>query len=243
MAENKVLFQPMRDATRNRAKKVLAKLAPLFCDPLNRNDTRLLPFLETLHCLSEFTLKELIVNEKSLEVKVSYPQTRLLRAEAFDGNFRILPSGGLSFRRSILSTGFEGHQSFNILGYLQSFYKRSQAVSGTIIASWPYSYLTYGDFVLQLLPELCLVKSILSSEEWRKTHFILPQTPAYLFEYLSLLGCSASQVINSRMNTFGVQAGSKVYFREKDPLDYLCAPAELLSTARNSLLKLPRRKN
>ena len=66
--------------------------------------------------------------------------------------------------------------------------------------------------------------------------FIFNNPPRFLLEYLKLLGCHESQLINSCDRVFQVLPDSEIYFREKDPMWFLCAPQKLLLTTREYLL-------
>lgn len=224
---------------KEQSKTVLSKMSSLFCKPLSRSDTRRLPFLESVYGTDDFNLNYLKINgrETQLQVTVSYPNTILFRTkQSPDQNLLILPTGGICVGKDIISNGFTGQQSYNVLGFCQSFSKAKRTISGTIIANWPHRFLTYGDFILQLLPEFCLIKSMISHKEWLNARFIIPQTPKFLIEYLNLLGCSSSQIINSRNYCFNVLPEATIYFREKDPMWFLCAPFDLTSITRSNFI-------
>ena len=220
---------------KEKAKEILLKMSSLFCTPLSREDTRMLSSLEQLSKINSFELNSLIVNgtKMQLPVKVFYPDSALFRVRDSEiQNLRILPSGGICSGNKILCTGFEGQQAYNILGYLRSFLKNKQLISGTIICNWPQQFLTYGDFILQLLPELCLIKSTITQEEWSNALFVLPKPPKFLIDYLRILGCNESSIIDSSNCCFDVASKSQIYFREKDTMWFLCAPLELLHISR-----------
>ena len=65
---------------------------------------------------------------------------------------------------------------------------------------------------------------------------MLPHAPKFLFEYLNLLGCYNSQIVDARKYRHQILPHSKVYFREKDTMWYLCAPPELIQITRNYLI-------
>ena len=221
---------------KQKAKKLLSsKLFSLFCSPLTRKDTRALNFLEPIYKTEGFELNSLRVNGSSIQlpVTVNYPESILFKADNFDNqNLRILPSGGICNQKKILCTGFSGQQAYNILGYVKSFLRKKEKITGTVICNWPQQFLTYGDFILQLLPALCLIKSSISQKEWSDAYFIFPRVPSFLIEYLNILGCNRSQIIDSRQHCFALAPQSKFYFREKDPMWFLCAPSDLLKITR-----------
>jgi Glycosyltransferase 61 len=227
----------MKFYIKDNAKRLLLKSSALFCKPLDRHKTRSLPFLEQLLETKNFQLNTLRINgvETKTQEEIVYPETKLFKAISSDSvPLSILPSGGVCNGDRILHTGFDGY--YNTLGYFQSFFKDKREVSGTIVANWPQRFLTYGDFVLQLLPELCAIKSLVTPEEWSNTSFILGHAPKFLFEYLNILGCNNSQVIDSRQYHHQLLPQSQVYFREKDTMWFLCAPPELIQIARNYLI-------
>ncbi|NEO98894.1 MAG: glycosyltransferase family 61 protein [Symploca sp. SIO2E9] len=224
---------------KEKAKNILLKASSLFCTPLSRDDTRRLDFLEPISKTNSFELSCLSIAGIStkLPIKVSYPSSILFRVRnSATQNLRILPSGGICSDDKILCTGFKGQQSYNIMGYLQSFTKRRRSISGTIICNWPQQFLTYGDFVLQLLPELCLIKATLSPGEWLNANFVFNKQPKFLVDYLKLLGCNEGQIIDSSNNCFILAPESQIYFREKDRMWFLCAPLELLKISRKFLM-------
>jgi hypothetical protein len=225
------------------AKQLLLKLSSLFLTPLSRNETRALPFLEELFKTSYFQFNTLTINgkETQTEVEIIYPDTTLSRVTSSESYcLSILPSGGICYENQVLSTGFD--QYYNVLGYFQAFFKPKRIISGTILANWPQKFLTYGDFVLQLLPELCLIKSLLTHEEWSNSYVVLPHMPKFLFEYLDLLGCNSRQIVDSKKYCYQLSPESKVYFREKDIMWFLCAPLELMQITRNYLVPSKIRK-
>jgi hypothetical protein len=223
---------------KEKAKEILWKMSSLFCTPLSREDTRKLDFLEQVSKTSSFELSSVTVSGKTLSLNfLHYPETTLFRAKNPETqSLYILPSGGVCNKNKILCTGFDGHQAYNVLGYLQSLLKSKKSISGTIVCNWPQQFLTYGDFVIQLLPELCLIKSVISQEEWLNANFIFPKPPKFLIDYLKLLGCNESQVIDSSNHCFEVVPESLVYFREKDPMWFLCGPIGLLQISRKYLM-------
>jgi hypothetical protein len=225
--------------TKELSKKILTAIAPLFCVPLSKEDTHSLDSAEKIFKTSNFELDSLLINglRKELDEAIYYHDSALFKI----GNskkyaLKILPSGGICSDNKILCTGFEGQQAFNALGYLQSYIKRKRAISGTIICNWPQHFLTYGDFVLQLLPELCLIKSLVTQEEWSSAKFFFHRPPGFLVRYLELLGCDPSQIIDSSDFCCTVEGEAQIYFREKDVMWFLCAPLELLEISRKYLL-------
>ena len=225
--------------TKEIAKKILSIVSSLFSTPLNKEDTRDLDLLEEIFKTDSFELSMLMINgiRKKLPVNVCYSESKLFKIRNLKNQLlRILPSGGICSDRKILCTGFNNQQSFNILGYLQSYIKSKKAISGTIICNWPQQFLTYGDFVIQLLQELCLIKSIISQEEWSSAKFIFYRPSTFLISYLMILGCNERQIIDSSGCNFTVEGESQIYFREKDEMWFLCAPFKLLEISRKYLM-------
>ena len=146
-------------------KNFLLHVAPLFCRPLTRDATRRLNFLEPIFKSPSFELETKLINNKSgnPSARIFYPDSILFKiGPPRTKNTFILPSGGICTGNEIICTGFPNKkdQANNVLGYLQRTLKKKRRVSGSIICNWPQQFLTYGDFVLQLLPELCLIKSV-----------------------------------------------------------------------------------
>jgi hypothetical protein len=221
------------------AKRSLLTIAPLLCVPLTKEDTRKQACLERIFKTNGFEINSLSINgtRKEPPVKVQYDESTLFRIRnSKNRKFKILPSCGICSNNKILCTGFEGQQAFTVFGYFSSYIKRNKPIAGTIICSWPQQFLTYGDFVLQLLPELCLIKSLISHEEWKNAKFIFHKPPKFLIDYLMILGCDERQIIDSRDYCFIVEGESQIYFREKDKMWFLCAPFELLEISRKYLI-------
>ncbi|MCG9890679.1 MAG: glycosyltransferase family 61 protein [Thermosynechococcaceae cyanobacterium MS004] len=229
----------LQKQTKEIVKEILSTTTSLFCIPLTREDTRNQDFLEGIFKTNNFEISSLSINgtRKELPVKVDYYDSTLFRIRnPKNRSLKILPSGGICIDKKILCTGFKGQQFFNMLGYLLSYIKRKKFISGTIICNWPQQFLTYGDFVLQLLPELCLIKSLIFQEEWENAKFIFHKPPKFLINYLKILGCDERQIIDSRDYCFTVEGESQIYFREKDKMWFLCAPLELLEISRKYLI-------
>ena len=228
---------------RETVKKLLARISHWFCTPLDREATRKIKQLECLDRQNGFVLRSLKINgvEGELKIKVVYPSSNLFRLSVSEQQkVCVLSSGGISQGQQILSTGFDGQQAYNILGFLTSKLKKPLSLQGTIICNWSQQFLTYGDFVLQLLPELCLIKSHLPEHEWQSAYFLFRRPPQYLISYLKLLGCSENQIIDVKGKCVRIKPTSQLYFREKDPMWFLCAPPKLLDRTRAYLLeKLP----
>ncbi len=219
---------------KEKLKSLLLNSSSAFCVSLDKNETRLLPFLDQLYKTDSFKLDSLKINEEKISFgsEITYPDSILFEISALNRrNLSILPSGGICIENEIINTGFQ--QYYNIFGYLQGYLKNKNKISGTIIANWPQRFLTYGDFVLQLLPELCLIKSIITHDEWLNAKFVLPNPPRFMFEYLKLIGCNENQLIDSKKSCFRVVSNSKLYFREKDIMWFLCAPPQLIDITRN----------
>jgi hypothetical protein len=237
LLEREAVFYAATRSSRDLFKRMLVRASRLFCTPLSRQQTRDLPFVEPVSTADSQELQSLQINGEDvrLDRALRYPETCLFRALSKEPHpLTILPSGGICAGDRLLDNGFR--QDYNILGYLQSRLMPGEPFSGTAVAPWPHRFLTYGDFVLQLLPEFCLVRSSMSAEEWRGVSFALPQDPGFLTEYLVLLGCSPQQVVDSTKHRLELQPGSRVYFREKDPMWYLCAPPGLIYLTRDCLL-------
>ena len=238
-SSRKKIVKVVKNYTKEKAKKILLKASPRFCKPLSREETRRLNFLEPIFKTNSFKLDYLTINgnKKRPPIEIFYPDSILFRATNSETqNFQILPSGGICTDKKILCTGVQGKQEYNILGYLKSFVTQKKVISGIVICIWSQQFLSYGDFVLQLLPELCLIKSIISQEEWSNAHFIFSKPRKFVVDYLRNLGVNESQIIDSSNYCFDVAPKSQIYFREKDPLRFFCAPLELLQISRKYLM-------
>jgi hypothetical protein len=219
-------------------KRALVWSSTLFCAPLSRQQTRSLPFLEPVSRAGAFELRSLRLNATRVELAtpLAYPETVLFRAVCDSSHsLRILPSGGISSGDMLLHSGFR--QDYNVLGYLRSLFMHKEPLSGAVVASWPHLFLTYGDFVLQLLPQLCHVLSLLDREQEPKPLIVLPRPPQFVEEYLALLGCPPDRLVDSTLHSYHLLPGSRVYFREKDPIWFLCASPELIRLTRECLLR------
>lgn len=210
------------------SKKLVYVIGCLVCSPLSEAETAELHEARVRY----ITHSGIGTNFNS----TPYPPRSLIALEVESSDTRILKSGGVSIGSRVLLTGYTS--PFSIYNYFKSLHPKS-SLSGTIIAPWPQQYLTYGDYLLQLLPEICLIKDQIGEAEWNKSTVVLPHASVgFVKASLKSLGLRDEQLLDCSRNAFSVEKGSQILFRQKDDYSFLCVPKELVDKTRNAYAHL-----
>jgi len=85
------------------------------------------------------------------------------------------------------------------IGYVKratAFSKKTIQIKGSVTAFWPNQFLSYGDFILSLIPRVCCLKSILTTDEWKQMFFVIGVAPPeYLYQFFESLGITRDQIL------------------------------------------------
>jgi capsular polysaccharide biosynthesis protein len=146
--------------------------------------------------------------------------------------YTIESSGAFFYRRTLIKTGYT--IAYSILLKLKSPFQKPRLIGGSIIAPWPQQFLTYGDFMMQLLPEIAHIKSLVIDGE--VSVFLPVAHHRYVRELLEILNVSDTNLIDTRGKKFKIEIGSRVFFREKESLHELCVHSDLVESLRSAVL-------
>lgn len=158
---------------------------------------------------------------------------RFLRYRVQGGKWSIDQSGALWNGRRLVFAGYS--PGYAIHTRLFGFKKTRLSVSGNLMAPWPQQFFTYGDFVLQMLPEVAGILRFVEATE--KTKVLFPHADReFVSGYLRRLGLQKRNLLGTRGALFRLEAGSSVFLKEKDPFDAFCASGDLLAECRKHIL-------
>ena len=108
-------------------------------------------------------------------------------------------------------------------------------ISGNVMAPWPQQFFTYGDFLLQLLPEVAGILRFL--DEGVENKVLIPHADReFVAAYLGRVGLNPRGVVGTKGVRFRLAQGSNVFFKEKDSFDAFCASGDLLTECRRRVL-------
>jgi hypothetical protein len=134
-----------------------------------------------------------------------FPQGAFRRLE-------LLASGGLLIdKRMIPNTGV-GNQRATLVASIQPKLRKSRRES-CIVAPWPhYMPITYGDFMLHILPRICRIVNRLTDEEKSRAVIAYPLAKtAWEKDYLGKLGFEPGRMVDTRVHKVECSSDGVLY--------------------------------
>jgi hypothetical protein len=158
----------------------------------------------------------------------------------------VLASGGLLIDKKIIPNTGLGKQRGSLLSSIAPKLRKSRRES-CVVAPWPHSHysnlqLTYGDFMLHLLPRICRTCSRMTDGEKKKAVMTYPlANTTWERAYLSKLGFEPEQLVDSRLYKIELPTDGVIYAPSGEDSDWSrrsAHPADY-EEARRAFLKSP----
>jgi hypothetical protein len=136
----------------------------------------------------------------------------------------VLASGGLMIDKKIIPNTGLGSQRASLLASIRPMLRKSRHES-VVVAPWPhYSkavQMTYGDFMLHVLPRICRTCSRMTDSEKKRAVMIYPLSGApWEKAYLSKLGFEPDQIVDSRRYKMELPSDGVVYAASGEDLGW-----------------------
>jgi len=158
------------------------------------------------------------------------------------GRVEVLANGGILIDRKFIPNTGVGYQRASVFASIQPSFRTSRHES-IIVAPWPhYMDVTYGDFLLFVLPRICRVLNGLTVEEKSRAVLAYPLTKApWETDYLGKLGFQPEQLVDTRKCKIKPTADGVIFAPSGEELAWVgCGahPADY-AAARTALWKRP----